>query len=62
MAFLFLQGKMGTSEKSSASQILRARARPIGIGRAICPGLTMKFGQLIEYNKTNIFLQKSCRK
>ena len=23
---------------------------------------TMKFGQLIEYNKTNIFLQKSCRK
>ena len=23
---------------------------------------TMKFGQLIEYNKRNIFLQKSCRK
>ena len=23
---------------------------------------TMKFGQLIEYNKINIFLQKSCRK
>ena len=22
----------------------------------------MKFGQLIEYNKTNIFLEKSCRK
>ena len=22
----------------------------------------MKFGQLIEYNKGNIFLQKSCRK
>ena len=24
--------------------------------------LTMKFGQLIEYNKRNIFLQKLCRK
>ena len=24
--------------------------------------LKMKFGQLIEYNKRNIFLQKSCRK
>ena len=23
---------------------------------------TMKFGQLIEYNKGNIFLQKLCRK
>ena len=23
--------------------------------------LTMKFGQLIEYNKRNIFLQKLCR-
>ena len=23
---------------------------------------TMKFGQLIEYNKRNIFLQKLCRK
>ena len=23
---------------------------------------TMKFGQLIEYNKINIFLQKLCRK
>ena len=23
---------------------------------------TMKFGQLIEYNKSNIFFQKSCRK
>ena len=23
---------------------------------------TMKFGQLIEYNKRNIFHQKSCRK
>ena len=23
---------------------------------------TMKFGQLIEYNKTNIFLQKLCQK
>ena len=23
---------------------------------------TMKFGQLMEYNVTNIFLQKSCRK
>ena len=23
---------------------------------------TMKFGQLIEYNKKNIFLQKLCRK
>ena len=23
---------------------------------------TMKFGQLIEYNKINIFLQKVCRK
>ena len=23
---------------------------------------TMKFGQLIEFNKINIFLQKSCRK
>ena len=23
---------------------------------------TIKFGQLIEYNKRNIFLQKSCRK
>ena len=23
---------------------------------------TMKFGQVIEYNKTNIFLQTSCRK
>ena len=23
---------------------------------------TMKIGQLIEYNMTNIFLQKSCRK
>ena len=23
---------------------------------------TMKFGQLIEYNKRNIILQKSCRK
>ena len=23
---------------------------------------TMKFGQLIEYNKSNIFLQKLCRK
>ena len=23
---------------------------------------TMKFGQLIEYKKTNIFLQKLCRK
>ena len=23
---------------------------------------TMKFGQLIEYNKTNIFFQKLCRK
>ena len=23
---------------------------------------TMKFGQLIEYNKINIFLQKSCRR
>ena len=23
---------------------------------------TMKFGQLIEYNKRNIFLKKSCRK
>ena len=23
---------------------------------------TMKFGQLIEYNKKNIFLQKPCRK
>ena len=23
---------------------------------------TIKFGQLIEYNKKNIFLQKSCRK
>ena len=22
---------------------------------------TMKFGQLIDYNKRNIFLQKSCR-
>ena len=23
---------------------------------------TMKFGQLLEYNKRNIFLQKLCRK
>ena len=23
---------------------------------------TMKFGQLIEYNESNIFLQKLCRK
>ena len=22
---------------------------------------TLKFGQVVEYNKTNIFLQKSCR-
>ena len=38
--FSFLQGKICIQEKSGASQVLRARARPIGIGAVIRPGLS----------------------
>ena len=36
---LFLQGKMKKRKIGRVSEVLRAQARPIGMGWAICPSL-----------------------
>ena len=43
MVFSFLQDEMCAPEKWGVSVVLRALARPIGIGHASCPDLTAQF-------------------
>ena len=69
--FFFTRQNVRPRKIEPVSEVLYARARPISTERAICSGLnisrkkenqTMKFGQLIEYNMRNIFLEKSYTK